>query len=481
MSESYNGQVTPLTPPPTIADSRATEKEGALKRVLGFRSLLAIAVGLVVSQGVMVMILQGVGIGGLGFFIPLGIAFVLALSYAFSFSELSLMLPRAGSLSTYTEVAIGHFPAMVATFAGYVVVAMFALSAELLLVDLILSDLFPGVLSPMVVAVVILVVFTALNIVGVDIFAKLQSLLALTMITVLLLLGAVAATGSGLPRTVEIDLFQNWNPAGAEVFSLIAIAIWGFVGAEFVCPMVEETKNPEKNIPRSMITGICVIMAVYVIYCVGALLYVPTEELASGSLPHKSFVFAVFGETGAIFLAAAAITATCSTVNTSMAAIPRMLYGMAHNGQALPIFKQVHPRFQTPWVAVLFIAAITGLPLVVLGNDAEAVTLLLISASLSWLLAYIIAHVDVIVLRKRLPNAKRPFKTPFYPLPQIIGIAGMVYACFHNSPSPELTQQVYLTSGVVLLLVCIAAALWVKLVMKRKLFEPETLTHALED
>jgi len=128
--------------------------------VLGFRSLLAVAVGLVVSQGVMVMILQGVGIGGLGFFMPLTIAFFLAISYAFSFSELTLMLPRAGSLSTYTDVAIGPLPAMVATYSGYVVVSMFALSAELLLVDLILRDLFPEIFSPMIVATGILLVFT---------------------------------------------------------------------------------------------------------------------------------------------------------------------------------------------------------------------------------------------------------------------------------------------------------------------------------
>lgn len=79
-----------------------------LKKVLTFRQLLAIAIGLVVSQGVMVIMLQGVGLGGLGFFIPLVIAYFLALSYVDSFSELSLMFPSAGSVSNYTEAAIGQ-------------------------------------------------------------------------------------------------------------------------------------------------------------------------------------------------------------------------------------------------------------------------------------------------------------------------------------------------------------------------------------
>ncbi len=479
MTNTYEGQSQPVSA--QVDQPEADSKSVKLKRILGFRSLLAIAIGLVVSQGVMVMMLQGAGIGGIGFMIPLTIAFVLALCYVCTFSELSLMMPKAGSLSTYTEVAIGHLPAMVATFSGYVVVAMFALSAELLLVDLILSELFPGVFQPLVAAFTILLVFTALNIIGVDIFARLQSLLAFSMITVLALLGGLAITGNGASAPLELQLFEDFKAVDVSVFSLIAIAIWGFVGAEYVCPMVEETRSPNRNIPASMFAGVSIIMLVFVIYCVGALYYVPAEELANGALPHKSFAFAVFGDKGVVFLAAAAITATCSTVNTSLAAVPRMIYGMAHNGQALPVFGKVNQRFQTPVAAILFIAAVTGLPLIVMGDDGETVTLLLISASLALLLGYIIAHIDVLVLRRKLPDFARPFKTPFYPLPQIIGIAGMGYACFHNSPSPELTGKVYMLSGIVIGLICIASALWVKLVMKKRLFEPEPIENALKD
>jgi amino acid transporter len=117
---------------PLQGAAAAPRVKGA-RKALGLGALLAVAIGLVVSQGVMVIMLQGAGIAGLGFIVPLGLAYLLALSYAFSFSELALMIPRAGSLSSYTEVAIGQFPAILATFSGYIVVAMFALSAELLL------------------------------------------------------------------------------------------------------------------------------------------------------------------------------------------------------------------------------------------------------------------------------------------------------------------------------------------------------------
>jgi amino acid transporter len=123
---------------------------------------------------------------------------------------------------------------------------------------------------------------------------------------------------------------------------------------------------------------------------------------------------------------------------------------------------------------------ITALPLFLIGNRPDAVITLLIAASAAWLLAYIVAHVDVIVLRRRIPQASRPFRTPWYPVPQVVGIAAMAYAILNNSPSPDMTRTVYLLTGAVLLIVSVAAALWVRLVMKRRLFEPEAVRHALE-
>ncbi|MCY1526836.1 amino acid transporter [compost metagenome] len=148
-----------------------------------------------------------------------------------------------------------------------------------------------------------------------------------------------------------------------------------------------------------------------------------------------------------------------------------MLCGMAENGQAFPQMKVLHKRFGTPWMAILFVAAIIALPFLLMGPDS--IITLLIAASTSWLLAYIIAHLNVIVLRRRHPDLPRPYKSAFYPLPQVVGILGMGYIALNNSPSPEMTQTVYLFTGAVLAVVGVIAALWVKLVMRRKLFEPD--------
>ncbi len=444
------------------------------RKPLGLTSLLAVAVGLVVSQGVMVLMLQAAGMAGLGFIIPLGLAYLLALSYAFSFSELALMIPRAGSLSSYTEVAIGQFPAILATFSGYIVVAMFALSAELLLLDMIIRKVFPLIeLPPLSIAYGLLGLFTILNLMNIDIFARLQSLLAIVMLVVLLLLGLSAITHENSQPLASLVVDHSINSLGWGVLALMAMAIWGFVGVEFVCPLVEEAQQPERDIPRSMIIGLSIIFVTIIIYCLGALLMVPAEELATNGLPHYLFATAVFGEVGKIFLVAAVVTATCSTLNSSLAAIPRMLSGMAQNGQAFPCFKRHSTKTGAPWVSVLFIAGITGLPLLLM--KANSIGLLLSSAALAWLLAYIITHINVVVLRKRYPERKRPFRTPFYPLPQVIGIIGMLYAIWNISPSISEAIQIYKVAGIVLGLVSLIAVLWIKFVMHKSLFKPEPL------
>lgn len=456
-----------------IMSTRTCTSGPGLRRVLGLGSLIAVAVGLVVSQGVMVLMLQGAGMAGLGFIIPLAMAYLMALSYALSFSELALMIPRAGGLSSYTEVAIGHFPAILATFSGYMVVAMFALSAELLLLDLILGKLYPGLLPPMLVAGGVLALFTAFNLLGMDVFARLQSVLALVMVASLLALGLGAAASP--QASLQTPLAQGWNPLGAGAPALAALAIWGFVGAEFVCPLVEEARDPQRNIPRSMLAGLSIIFGVIVLYCLGALLSIPREQLAQDPLPHLLFATTVLGETGKLFLAAAAITATCSTVNSSLAALPRMLYGMAQRGQAFPQFKRLSQRSRVPWVAVLFIAAITGLPIVLLGQDPDAISQLLLAAALAWLLAYIVVHIDVMALRRRYPHMPRPFRSPLYPWPQVAGIAGMLWAIYHVSPDPGMTARIFGSAGIVLGLISLVAVPWILFVMRKPLFVPEPL------
>jgi len=154
-----------------------------------------------------------------------------------------------------------------------------------------------------------------------------------------------------------------------------------------------------------------------------------------------------------------------------LAGVPRMLSGMADNGQVFPIFKYQHPRWRTPVPAILFVAALPVVGIIWSGGDPGSILPLTIAASVAWLLAYIMAQVSLMILRRRYPAAPRPFRMPGYPLLPLAAIAGMVYVVANSSPAPELTAQIVRYTGIVLLLFAVIGALWVRFVMKKGLFE----------
>ncbi|TBW59534.1 APC family permease [Marinobacter halodurans] len=459
---------------PTELTGRGAHRMTASGGKLGFLTMMAICIGLVIVQGSMITATQGIAMGGTGFIAAMFAAFLLAQCNAVSFSELSLMFPEEGTLATYTQKAIGHFPAIVAVFAGYVVVAMLAIPVEMFLVDAVIGELLPGVFPHYVIPFAILAFFAFTNFLGADVFAGAQNILAFILVLALVLIGLCGTTGAVEPHVQVTGPAIDWSfgsVVDGSFISMVAMALWLMVGVEFICPMINEVRDPQKNIPRAMSLSLCAMLVIFLLFVSGVGFYLDTETVLASPIPYLDYANAVFGQGGLIVAAVMAVAATCSTVNTVLAGVPRMLQGMAENGQAFPQMGITSKRFGTPWVGILFMVAIIAIPVLLLGID-DLITLV-IAASTSWLLAYIVAHIDVLVLRRSMPGKERPYRTPFYPLPQIIGIVGMAYVALNNSPSPEMTMLVYKITGGILLLVGVIAALWVKFYMKRGLFEPD--------
>lgn len=458
----------------TATTKSIDQKAGTDKKVkIGLLTMMAVCIGLVIVQGAMISALQGLGIGGLSFIVAMLVALMLAQFNAMSFAELSLMFPQEGTLATYTQKAIGHFPAIVSVFAGYVVVAVLALPVEMFLVDAMLGELLPGVLPEKLIPLLILLIFTITNLVGTDVFAKVQNILAFILVSALIITGLAAITGTAEPHPTLTGATVDWSMAGimdGSFIGLIGLALWTMVGVEFICPMINEVKNPQKNIPMAMHLSLFFIFTIFVAFIFGASLYLDLDTLLGSPLPFLDYAKAVFGQSGLIIATIMALAATCSTMNTILAAVPRMLKGMADEGQAFPQLK-AHNRFDAPWVGIVMMAGLTTIPYFIFGIDS--LIMLIIAATTSWLLAYSVAHIDVLVLRKRMPDHVRPYRTPFYPLPQVLGIIAMLYVALNNSPAPEMTHMVYSITGGILLLLSIIAAVWVKFYMKRNLFEPD--------
>lgn len=435
---------------------------------LGFAALFSVAIGVIVAQSTIVSLLQAVGIAGWGFAGALAVGYVLMLCNSATYAELALMMPRATGIGTYVAAGLGPLPAIFAVFAGYVVPALFGPAAELLLVDAVLGQVLPGTLPAFGWAAILLVVLVVLNLRGTDVFARVQTALTFTMLVFLLLTALAAFVGGGGAAAKPGFGTMGEN---VTVFGVVALVMYSLIGTEFVTPLTGMARNAARNVPRAMFVGLTVVALANLAFCLGAAWVLGRPKLAESPLPHLDLVNAVFGGGFRLVFAAIAIVSTASLLNTVLAAVPRMLMEMAHAGEAFPVFKRVN-RHGAPWVATLFVAALPLIGLAWSGGDVARILPLLVAAAGAWLVSYMVAHGSLLVLRRRLPNAPRPWRVPFAPLPQALAVAGMAYVIAHAAPAPELERPVFLALAGVLGLVAVIGAAWVVLVMRRPAFAP---------
>lgn len=438
--------------------------------VLRLPAMVATAVGVVVVQSTMISMLNGAGIGGINFLLAIGISALLALSYVLSFAELALMMPRAGSVSAYTEAALGPALAIIATLSGYVAVALLGIPAELILVDTLLEQVAPAFTAAVPYpSLILLGLFFVLNLRGVDLFGRLQSALVAIMFIGLFLIGAAGLAGAGGGSPTNAITLSGLDPNVAV--SLVALAIWGLVGLEFVCPMIGDAKDPVRHLPRSMMIGLVMIVAVYGLFCLAGLAMLPAERLG-GATPHMDLALAVFGPAARIGFAMLAILGSATLLNTILASVSRMIQGMAESGQ-LPAFLARPNRYGVPVWALLALTLAIGAVRAPLGMDASAILALTVAATACWLVAYIIVHLDLIVLRLRRPGHHRPFRSPLFPLPQVLGILGMAYVFANISPTPELVGPIYRNVAMMLGITLAYSLVWTVMVMRRSPFRAD--------
>jgi amino acid transporter len=202
--------------------------------------------------------------------------------------------------------------------------------------------------------------------------------------------------------------------------------------------------------------------------------------LANSESPHVLAASAILGRTGQIWIGIVTVLATVSTINTLIMAISRMLYSMAREGQLPSVFGLLN-RWGSPWVATIFMTAIFCIFIIAGIANAESITALILAGAFCWFVTYIIAHLNVIILRYKHPDVKRTFKSPLGITFQVIGILGMIYMMINIFPDLEVKSQIYRFALIFLAITIIYSLLWVKFVMKKELFEITPLEKLIED
>lgn len=450
----------------------------SLKRSLGFGAAYAASTGLVVSGTAMVSLGNGFGTGGVAFAIPAFVGLIIIIMVAISYGELASMMPGGGMVGEYTMPAMGRLMAIVAVLGGYLVLVSADGGTQLMVAGDSFESLtnFPAPLF----SVLLLAVLLILNLSGVDIFARIQVPVVVGMMGILGIMGLAGVFGfTGQTPVDNPALNTDWS----SLASMGSVAIWLYIGMEFVAPLAEEIKNPWKNIPLAMIVGVCSIFAVDMLFGWGATHYADLGKMATSSIPHVVGATAIFGSVGGLIMTLVTIFASFSTGNSYLAAIPRMLYGMANEGLLPKWFARVSRRSRVPWAGMLVTAGCMGVVLLYSSLAQGGIDLILNLVSIActtWLISYIIAQLDVIILRKRFPKARRPFKTPLFPVPQIIGILSCIYLIIFVVPEMSQRLVIWGIAAIILAAIMVFGAIWLRK-NRLPLFTPTDLEHTQDN
>ena len=438
---------------------------------LGLGSVIATGVGLVVASSCLLSIGIGSSAIGIPFIISMVIACVLNIVTLMSIAELNSLMPDlTGGLAQYSLACVGPFITIICTVGGYVLCNTIAGSVEGAMFGNTIAGLFDGTsIPPWVFCVVLVLLLMIANLNGVDVFIKIQDFVAYALIGSLVIMGIMGALGIGTGEIVQQPkvLASDFS----SITGLCGLAFFLFIGGEYVVPLTKECKNAKRDIPLGMILSMIIILAMQAFLTFGFGNYTSWEELGASTTPHILFGQMLLGPIGKYWMVIVSLLAVISSVNTIMSSLSYILMGMSKIG-LLPAFFNKTNKKNAPYMGILFEAAafclinITGL------STTDSLSFLISVLAILWMLSYIVSNLNVLLLRKRLPNAPRNFKVPLGPVIPVIGIIGTGWMIYNIDPDWAVKGQLYMVCGIIILALTVFAFFWLKFKVKRPFFKP---------
>lgn len=439
------------------------------EKKLGLGSVVSISVGLVVATSCLVSLGQGAGSLGIAFIGAMVIAMLLNMTTVLSLSELNALMPNTtGGLAQYTLAALGPFPTLVSMVGGYLVCNTLSCGVEASIFSFAVADT-TGLEIPSIVYTLIMVVVVLIaNLFGVDMFAKIQNIVAFLLIGSLAVMGIIGAVGMGTGMKVEQPYVTS---AGiGDIVSMTAVAFWLFIGAEYVIPVSKDVKNAKRNVPLGMLLGLVVICIMQSVMVIGFHNYTAWDELENSATPHLLYGYNLLGNFGKIWMTLVGAFAVISTQNSTVNSLASICQGMAKMNMMPQIFAKTN-RYHVPWFGQVFISAAIFIFAAVSNDSSDAISFLILAGSVFWMISYILAHIDVLIFRKRLPKAPRAFKVPGGVVIPIIGMIGTIYMILNISTDPKERMMIWLLTGVTLVVLSVYSFFWIKYKMKMPVFK----------
>lgn len=436
-----------------MAEAKA-EGQGTLKRTLSSMSLVALGIGAIIGAGLFSL----TGIAAADNAGPaVTISFVLAaVGCAFAglcYAEFASMIPIAGSAYTYSYTTMGEF---VAWIIGWDLVLEYALGAATVAVSwsrylLELLASFNIHLPKLVVcspwetvtlsdgtiyhggiinlpSVFIVLVISAILIRGTKGSSAINNLLVvlkLLVVVIFILLGWSHIDPANYDPYIPANTgkFENFGWTGIATGA--AVVFFAFIGFDAVSTAAQEAKNPQKGMPIGILGSLVVCTILYILFAHVMTGLVNYKEFAGDAKPAAT----AFAKTGYDFLQTALIIAILAGYTSVMLVMllgqSRVFYSMSHDGLLPKLFSQLHTKFRTPFKTNIFFMVFVSLfagfvPVTDLGH----------MVSIGTLFAFSLVCIGVIIMRKKMPDIPRAFKTPFVPVIPILGVVVCVYLMY---------------------------------------------------
>jgi amino acid transporter len=412
-------------------------------------SAAAVLVGSTIGSGIFrVPSTVAADVGAVGAMMLLWVLGALvALFGALTIAELAALFPRTGGIYVFLREAYGPLPAFLFGWTELLVIRPSALGAIAMLFAEYVQEFLPLTdLHVRMVAAGAIVLLAAANIRSVSWGAAVQN--ASTAAKVLALVGvALLAFVLGDGTTGALASEPEFTPLSWGGFGVALIAVmWAYDGWADLTFMAGEVRDPGRTLPRALLGGTAAIVVIYLIVNAAYLYVLPADEMAGSVLVAADAARRILGDAGASLIAAMVMLSAFGALNGSTMTGPRIFYAMADDGLFFRPIAAVHPRYQTPWLAI-GLAALLGVGYVSIRSFEQLADSFILGI---WPF-YALAVGAVFLLRRKRPDLERPYRTVGYPVvPAVFLIASvaMLLNSLVEQPGATLFGFGIIASGV---------------------------------
>ena len=421
-----------------------------LQKNLGIAAALSTVVGMVIGGGVFfkpqaVYTLTG-GAPGLGILAWI-IAGIMTITAGLTAAEVSAAIPKTGGMMVYIEEIYGKklgfltgwmqtvlfFPATAAAIA-----VMFGQQAALLLNN-------SSLVMPMTIGVILLI--GILNTFGSKTSGAIQTVSTVCkLIPLVLIIVFGFIKGSGDNPIMNPLVAEGISPMGIIGQLLVAI-LFAYDGWINVGAIAGEMKNPGKDLPKAIIGGLSIVMAINVVINLAYLWVLPASELAQYASPASIVAEKIFGPVGGKLINVGILVSVFGCLNGYLLTGPRIPYTLA-NQKVLPAMFGKLNKHGVPANATLFMAVLS----VIYALSGQFNLLSDLSMFAIWAF-YTLTFIGVIKLRKTQPDLERPYKVPFYPVIPIISICSGLFVVIDQLFLAGMKSSMISLGGVIITLI----------------------------